>query len=551
MSDQNGDKTAAGETKASSETSREKTPEAAAEARATAGAAPREPEAPEDEWEPPEHDDDLEDSELEDDAETPEEARSHPPENPPEPPPEKAKRRGGVVKFFAYLIVLAAAGGGGYYLWNTYLAVPETADEISAPPEPSISAPAPEQKAEAEKPIPAPETGAAPAESKTPGESADLGNKPTPAALPAAPQATKMPGTEKPASGAEPAAPAQEAAPVAAKPASESAPAAMAGGETAAPAAQAPSPSEPKPPAESAASENKPAVQPAPAAAPEKPAAAAATPEPAKAAEAMTLAPEPAPAAEPTKPAAAPATTSSGAANPQTDAALAAMAIKLAAAETTVERLSQRLQSVEGELGALKSETRAPSAREAGPDNSSEAAARLAVTQSLLSAVRQGDDYSTQIEALQKFGADPGRLARLRAGLSAPGVDVLAKQFAVLAPRLLEAAAPAKPIEQGKPPQNLQDAIWAHVAAEASKLVRIRPAGSPEQDAAAAGIAKIEKDLRAGDLMAALADRQQLPPAALSLSNDWAATVQARIDAISAAKAELAAALRNLTQIKS
>ncbi len=551
MSDQNGDKTAAGETRAGSETSPETTPKAAAEARATADAAPRAHDAPEDESEPPEPDGDLEDSELEDDSEAPEEAGSRRPESPPEPPQEKAKRRGGVVKFFAYLIVLAATGGGGYYLWNTYFIAPETADEISASPEPS--APASEQKAEAEKPVPAPEAGAATVESKAPGEGAESVNKPpsaaprpaaapeTAAPPPAAPQPTKMTEAEKPASAE-------------AKPPSESAPAAKAEGETAAPAAQAPSPSTPKPPAASAASENKPAVQPPPAAAPEKPAAEAATPEPAKAAEAVTPAPAPAPIAapapaeapNPAAPAAAPS-----AANPQTDEALAAMATKLAAAEVTVERLSQRLQSVEGELGALKSEARAPSAREAGPDNSGEAAARLAVAQSLLSAVRQGDDYSGQIEALQKLGAGPERLARLRAGLSAPGVEVLMKQFAALAPQLLEAAAPEKLAEKAKPPQNLKDAILAHVTAEARKLVRIRPAGSAEQDAAAAGIAQVEKDLRAGDLTAALADRQKLPPPARSLSNDWAATVQARIDAISTAKAELAAALRNLTRTKS
>ena len=85
---------------------------------------------------------------------------------------------------------------------------------------------------------------------------------------------------------------------------------------------------------------------------------------------------------------------------------------------------------------------------------------------------------------------------------------------------------------------------------EANKLVRIRPAGSAEQDAAAATVATIEKDLRAGDLSGALAERQQLAPAARSLSDQWAASVQTRIEAESAAKAALNAALRNLTKPK-
>ncbi len=114
----------------------------------------------------------------------------------------------------------------------------------------------------------------------------------------------------------------------------------------------------------------------------------------------------------------------------------------------------------------------------------------------------------------------------------------------------MESAAPVERTGAAKPPQSLKDAIWARVETEARKLVRIRPAGSAEQDAAAATVATIEKDLRAGDLAAAFAERQQLPPAARSLSDRWAAGVKARIDAESAAKAELNAALRYLTKIK-
>jgi hypothetical protein len=346
------------------------------------------------------------------------------------------------------------------------------------------------------------------------------------------------------------------AAPVAAKPASESAasenesavaPATKAPGETAAPAA---APSEPKPPAESAAPENKPAAESAPAAKPQEAASTPEAPRLAKPAEAVTPAPVP---AEPQKPIAAPVETSPAsapaAANPQAAEALAAMTEKLAAADATIEALSQRLQTVESQLGALKSQARAVPPP-APADNSGQAAARLAVAQSLLSAMRLGDDYSAQIAALQKLGADSEQLARLRAGLSAPSVGDLAKEFAALAPKLVESAAPAERTVAAKPPQSLKEAIWAQVETAARNFVRIRPVGSAEQDAAAATVAMVEKDLRAGDLAAALAERQQLPPAARSLSDRWAAGVQARIDAESAAKAALNAALRNLTRTK-
>ena len=81
--------------------------------------------------------------------------------------------------------------------------------------------------------------------------------------------------------------------------------------------------------------------------------------------------------------------------------------------------------------------------------------------------------------------------------------------------------------------------------------MQIRPAGAPDKDATALRIEKIEKELRAGDLAAALADRQQLPAPALAVSADWANLVQTRLDAETAARAELTDALQNLTKTKS
>jgi hypothetical protein len=611
MSDQNGNKTAASETEAGSENSPEKAPETVAKATVPADEAAHAPAEAPAESEPPYEEDDADESDLEADHEPPEHAEPAVAESEAEAPPVKERRRGGAVKLIAYLIAIVAAGGGGYYLWNAYLAdllpamiglaqapeqttetekpAPEasvapteskTSDEntaseshpaaVAPPPAPlagtaapSPATPEPAGGAEAAKPAAAPEAGRAPPESSPHGESPAFESKP--ATAPAIANASETPPAAAPSSLAR-----EAVVPAPAIPENQNATAAgpvkKAEGETkptpsaesAPPAGQAAAPSQLNPPAEAKRS-----IAPSKVAISEPSAAAPAAPKPAKAIEAEApapaSAPEPAqpatPAAAPppeAAPASAPPPAPAGAPKSESAEALAAMAAKVAAAEATVERLSQRLQSVEGELGALKSEaSAAPPSHAAGPDKAGEAAARLVVAQSLLSALRQGDDYTAQIAALQKFGADPERLARLRAGLNAPAMEALAKQFTTLGPRLLEAAAPAKPAEKIKPPRNWRDAIWARIETEARELVRIRPAGSADQDATAAEIAKIEKDLRAGDLTAALADRQQLPPPALNLSKDWAAAVQTRIDAVSAAKAELAAALRDLAETKS
>ena len=252
-----------------------------------------------------------------------------------------------------------------------------------------------------------------------------------------------------------------------------------------------------------------------------------------------------APAPETIAPALAPA-------NAEAEKTIAEMATKLAAAQAAVERLTERLQTVEGQLAAPKNDARATvSARDAGAAEAGAPAARLVVAQSLLSALRQGDDYSAQLAALQNFGVDPARLAPLRAGLSAPAVSQLAASFAALAPKLAVAAAPSNPAEEAKPPQDARGSILGFLSMEAHKLVRIRPAGAPDKDAAATQIDQIEKDLSAGDLAAALSARQQLPAPALALSADWATAAQTRLGAEAAAKAELAQALQALAKTKS
>jgi hypothetical protein len=235
------------------------------------------------------------------------------------------------------------------------------------------------------------------------------------------------------------------------------------------------------------------------------------------------------------------------------DKALARMAAQLAATQAALEQVSQRLKAVEGQLTAPKADARAPlAARDAGPANTGDASARVVVAQSLLAAVRQGDDYTPMLAALQNLGGDFGRLARLRAGLKAPAPAKLAEDFAALAPKIIASAAPAasQPTET-KTPRGFGETAWTFLEVRLKKMVKIRPASAPDEDATAARIDRIEKDLARNDIAGALAERAQLPAPALSLTADWASAAQARLDAEEAAKAELAQALQNLSKSKS
>ena len=178
-----------------------------------------------------------------------------------------------------------------------------------------------------------------------------------------------------------------------------------------------------------------------------------------------------------------------------------------------------------------------------GPGNSGEAAARLVVAQSLLTALRQGDDYSSQLAALQNFGVDPTLLAPLRAGLSAPSASQLAAAFAALAPKLAAAAAPRKPADEAKPPQDARENDpRLHRSGGAQAGAHPSRRGGRAGRAPQAEIETIEKDLRAGDLAAALSSPPTFArPRARALGGLGRRRAQTRLDAEAAAKAELAA----------
>ncbi len=480
---------------------------------------------------------------------TPESPASEPGASEPEvsanEPPRKS---GGGFRAFGLLAGVAILGAGGYYGW-TEIGSPDPSDipaRISALLTPSAVKPS--AQPETEKAAPAVSQSAAAPNAAPAGEAtkkAEAGSGAASTPEKAAPQ----PAAEKP-----PAAGAEKHSEAAAggaekQPSPAEAPATAAPG--AAPSAEAPVAAETKPNAQTApetaapqpsAEANKPAAgsekQAAPSAAP-----AVSAPSDVSAGGSEKTAP---PAAgEAMKKTEAPAARQNAAANVSgesaTDKALVAqMAAQLATTQATVQQLSQKLKAVEDQLAAPKADA-------------GEASAKLVVAQSLLTAIRQGDNYAPMLAALQNFsGGDADRLARLRAGLAAPSASKLAQEFSDLAPKLLASAAtPAPQPAETKAPRNFGESALAYIEARARTLVRISPANAPGADANAARIDRIGQDLARDDIAAALAERLQLPAPALALSADWAKAAQTRLDAEAAAKAQVDEALQNLSKTKS
>jgi hypothetical protein len=263
--------------------------------------------------------------------------------------------------------------------------------------------------------------------------------------------------------------------------------------------------------------------------------------------------PEPAPKATVEAPASAPGESVKTAA----DEKLAQVTAQLTETRAALAQVTQRLKSVEGQLAAPKADNRAElEARANGLSRANDASARVILAQSLLAALRQGDDFSSQVSGLQWIDGDSPRIVSLREGLSAPSIAKLAADFTALAPKLAAAAAPQPQAStsDGKPQEaagarNVGASILSFLQVRAEKLVKVHAVGAPESDdETAARLKRIEQDLRRGELAAALGERLHLPEPALVLSADWAKGAQARLDAEMAAKAELSEALQALSK---
>lgn len=239
-----------------------------------------------------------------------------------------------------------------------------------------------------------------------------------------------------------------------------------------------------------------------------------------------------------------------------TTARLAASEARLATSEANFARLSQQLgQDLSDKLAAAEGRlsARANQQQSAVAANQAQgaAAARLATAQSLLGALRQGDDFSEQLAALGALGGDPAHLAALRGAVGTPSTAALSAQFFALAPKLL-ASAPAAAASAPAPAagSSATDAIWARAEAIGRKLVHIRGEDAPAPIDPAGPVAAVETALQAQNFSGALKARLGLPAPALVATADWARAVQAKIDAELAARAEIAAALQNLAKTK-
>jgi hypothetical protein len=240
-------------------------------------------------------------------------------------------------------------------------------------------------------------------------------------------------------------------------------------------------------------------------------------------------------------------------ASPRPAASDPALAARISAVEAEVKAMIERA----GALGR-SSEEAAAAAREARtrteanaaaladyakrlPAAGSDRASRLALAAAALDrAVVRGEPFAAELAAARVLGADADALAALApfAAGGLPPAGALARELAVLGPTLAQAAGGA-PREVG---------WFDRLAANAEKIVRIRPLAEVAGSDPAAVVARIEVKAAAGDVAAALAELSSLPSAVRAPVEGWIAKAQARAAALAASRRLAADTLAGLGQ---
>ena len=192
--------------------------------------------------------------------------------------------------------------------------------------------------------------------------------------------------------------------------------------------------------------------------------------------------------------------------------------VDLAPVQARLETLEGRLKPVEAQLEAASTPARVAETR----------AAPLAVTsEAVRRAIDAGRPFQADFEALERLGADSKLLQPLQAVASngAPTPADLRSELAGLRDRML-AGSEATP----------SGSYLSRIFAGASGLVQVRPLGSVVGDSPGAVLARLDADLGADDLTAALSEWQKLPDPAQTLAKGLADRIRLRLAAQTAAR---------------
>lgn len=187
-----------------------------------------------------------------------------------------------------------------------------------------------------------------------------------------------------------------------------------------------------------------------------------------------------------------------------------------------VERLAGRVAALESSTRTVEQKIETPGSTAADRD------VRLAVLATALKdAVERGSPYATELAAIKPLVSDQKIVAALEpfATAGAPTPAALSAELATLVPKLTQAT-----------PQPREGGLLDRLQANASRLVRIRPADDPAGDDPAIVAERIAARAQRQDVAGALSELAKLAPTQRASFEAWIAKAQARNAAVAAAQ---------------
>lgn len=189
---------------------------------------------------------------------------------------------------------------------------------------------------------------------------------------------------------------------------------------------------------------------------------------------------------------------------------VAAQASELAAANSAV---NEQLSTVQAQISETQNQL------EAGASGASVAGAIASA--GLKSAIDRGGSFMTELEAYASVAKNDTVVNELR-NYAASGVMTLTQlsdAFPAIANKIV---ATGVGVDE-------QASLVDRLAASARSLVQVRPVGEVEGDGPGEIAARLEQDLKSGDLSSALSEWETLPDAAKEVSSDFAESLRARL----------------------
>jgi hypothetical protein len=201
---------------------------------------------------------------------------------------------------------------------------------------------------------------------------------------------------------------------------------------------------------------------------------------------------------------------------------LAALGERIAGVEALAKANGEAISAADGKLATLQQKANDLSGKVEAQAGQPKVALAIAAS-ALKSAVERGSPFEAEMETFAAIAPDAPGIAQLRT-YAQKGVPTLADIQAEAKPAVQAMIAAAKPVDE-------KAGVIDRLVSSAQSLVSVRPVGPVEGSGVPETTARMEFDIKSGDLEKALAEYDTLPEAAKAAGSELADKIRARVEA--------------------